>query len=128
VRTSLAELSGLDLRGLGLTLEKNSGATAVRCATANFLAHAGIFTAQRLVLDTEPVRISGEGSIHMDTETLDLVIRGEPKSLRVLRLKAPLMVRGTLAHPAIGIEKGDSKLLLVDRGRGKDEDCAALLQ
>jgi hypothetical protein len=46
----------------------------------------------------------------------------------VLRLKAPLMVRGTLAHPAIGIEKGDSKLLLVDRGHGKDEDCAALLQ
>jgi uncharacterized protein involved in outer membrane biogenesis len=128
VRTSLAELGGLDLRGLGLTLEKNTGATAVRCATANFLAHAGIFTAQRLVLDTEPVRISGEGSIHMDTETLDLVIRGEPKSLRVLRLKAPLMVRGTLAHPAIGIEKGDSKLLLVDRGHGKDEDCAALLQ
>jgi uncharacterized protein involved in outer membrane biogenesis len=128
VRASLAELAGMDLRGLGLTLEKNKRDTPVRCAAADFLAHAGIFTAQRMIMDTEPVLINGAGSIHMDTESLDLVIRGEPKSLRVLRLKAPLLIRGTLAHPTFGIEKGDSKLLLVDRGRAKDEDCAALVQ
>jgi len=128
MRTSLAELIGLDLRGLGLALEKNKGDTKVRCAAANFQAHAGIFTVQRMVLDTEPVRIEGEGSIRMDTEALDLVLRGEPKSTRVLRLKAPLKVQGTLAHPSIGIQQGDSKLVLVDRGRGKDEDCTALTE
>jgi AsmA family protein len=128
MRASLAELIGLDLRGLGLALEKNKTDTNVRCAAADFQAHAGIFTVQRLVLDTEPVRIDGEGSIHMDTETLDLLLRGEPKSMRVLRLKAPLKVQGTLAHPSVGIEQGDRKLVLVDRGRGKDEDCAALTE
>jgi uncharacterized protein involved in outer membrane biogenesis len=128
MRTSLAELIGLDLRGLGLALEKNKGDTNVRCAAANFQAHAGIFTVQRLVLDTDPVRIDGEGAIRMDTETLDLVLRGEPKSMRVLRLKAPLKVQGTLAHPSIGIQQGDSKLVLVDRGRGRDEDCTALTE
>ncbi len=126
MRASLAELSGLDLRGLGLALEKNRNDTKVRCAAVNLQAHAGIFTVQRLVLDTEPVRIDGEGSIRMDTEALDLVLRGEPKSMRVLRLKAPLRIQGTLAHPSIGIQQGDSKLVLVDRGRGKDEDCTAL--
>jgi uncharacterized protein involved in outer membrane biogenesis len=128
VRDSLAELAGMDLRGLGLTLEKNKRETPVRCAAADFQAHAGVFTVQRMIMDTEPVLINGEGSIHMDTETLDLVLRGEPKVLRVLRLKAPLSIRGTLAHPSFGIEKGDSKLLLVDKGRAKDEDCAALVQ
>ena len=128
MRASLAELIGLDLRGLGLALEKNKTDTNVRCAVADFQAHAGIFTVQRLVLDTDPVRIEGEGSIRMDTETLDLLLRGEPKSMRVLRLKAPLKVQGTLAHPSVGIEQGDRKLVLVDRGHGKDEDCAALTE
>ena len=128
VRASLAELAGIDLRGLGLTLEKSSRAVPVRCAAANFIVHAGVFSVQRMVFDTEPVLITGEGSIHMDGETLELVLRGEPKSLRLLRLRAPLMIRGTLAHALIGIEKGDSKLLLVDRGRAKDVDCSALVQ
>jgi uncharacterized protein involved in outer membrane biogenesis len=128
IRNSLAELAGMDLRGLGLTLEKNTRATVVRCAVAKLLAHAGVLSVQRMVMDTEPVVINGEGSIHMDAETLDLVIRGEPKSMRVLRLNAPVSIRGTLAHPSFGIEKGDSKLMLVDRGRGKDADCAALVQ
>ena len=128
VRSSLAELAGMDLRGLGLALENSKRDTPIRCAVADFQAQGGVFTVHRLVMDTEPVRIDGEGSIHMDTETLDLVLRGEPKSLRVLRLKAPLLIRGTLAHPDLSIQKADSKLLLVDRGRGKDEDCAALLQ
>jgi uncharacterized protein involved in outer membrane biogenesis len=128
MRASLAELIGLDLRGLGLTLEKNKTDTQVRCAAADFQAHAGIFSVQRLVLDTEPVRIEGEGSIRMDTETLDLLLRGEPKSMRVLRLKAPLKVQGTLAHPSVGIEPGDRKVVLVDRGRGQDADCAALTE
>jgi uncharacterized protein involved in outer membrane biogenesis len=128
MRTSLAELIGLDLRGLGLTLEKNKGDTNVRCAAADFQAHAGVFNVQRMVLDTDPVRIDGGGSIRMDTEAIDLELRGEPKSMRVLRLKAPLKVQGTLAHPSIGIQHGDSKLVLLDKGRGRDEDCGALIQ
>jgi AsmA family protein len=128
MRASLAELIGTDLRGLGLALEKSRQETPVRCGAANFTAQQGVFTLQRLVLDTAPVLISGEGSVHMDTEALDLRIRGEPKSLRLLRLRAPLSIRGVLAHPQIGLEHGESKLLLVDRGRAKDEDCAALVQ
>jgi uncharacterized protein involved in outer membrane biogenesis len=128
MRTSLAELTGIDLRGLGLTLEKDKSETAVRCAAVNFSAHEGVFTVQQMIIDTEPVRIEGAGAIRMDTESMDLVVRGEPKSLRVLRLKAPVAVRGTLAHPSFGIEKGDSKLVLVDRGHGKDEDCSALVK
>jgi hypothetical protein len=36
-------------------------------------------------------------------------------------------VQGTLAHPSIHIQHGDSKLVVVDPGNAKDADCSALL-
>jgi uncharacterized protein involved in outer membrane biogenesis len=128
VRDSLAELTGIDLRGLGLLLTENKKEVPVRCGFARFKAHGGMLTAHDLVLDTEPVLITGEGSVHLDTETLDIVLRGYPKSVRFLQLRSPILIRGSLAHPAVGIEAHDSKLVLVDRGRGKDADCESLLR
>jgi AsmA family protein len=128
VRTSLAEMTGIDLRGLGLLLEKDKQETSIRCGAAHFSAHEGIFSVQDMVLDTQPVLIRGEGQIQMQAETLDIMIRGEPKSMRILRLRTPVLVRGTLSHPSIGIQKRDSKLVLVDRGRAQDQDCGALVK
>ena len=127
IRESFAELTGLDLRGLGLLLIKNKKETPVRCAVARFKAHDGTLIVQNLVADTDPVLITGEGQIHLDSEALDLGIHGDPKSLRLFRLRAPLQVQGTLAHPSIHVQKNDSKMLVVDPGKAKDVDCAALL-
>jgi AsmA family protein len=128
VRDSLAELTGIDLRGLGLLLAENKKEVPVRCGVASLEAHAGVLTAMSLLLDTDPVLIAGEGAAHLDTETLDFVLRGYPKSTRFFRLRSPILIRGTLAHPAIGIDAQDSKLVLVDRGKGKDADCGSALR
>jgi AsmA family protein len=128
VRDSLAELTGIDLRGLGLLLTKNKKEVPVRCGVASFQAHDGTLTAENLVLDTEPVLIAGEGFAHLDTETLDFVLRGYPKSVRFFQLRAPILIRGTLKHPSLGIQGHDSKLVLVDRGKAKDADCETLLR
>jgi len=127
IRAALAELAGVDLRGLGLMVSKSTQETAVRCAVARFEARAGTLTAQTLVVDTDPVLITGEGVIHLDSEALDLTLRGHPKSVRLLRLRSAVMVRGTLAHPSVDIQAGKSVLVLIDPGRTKDADCAALL-
>jgi uncharacterized protein involved in outer membrane biogenesis len=127
MRASLAELTGLDFRGLGLTLTKNKEDTPIRCGVASFKAHDGTFTAQTLLIDTDPVLITGSGTIQLDSAVLDLELQGHPKHLRVLRLSAPLSVQGTLMHPAIGIEKGQRKFQLVDPGHAKDADCGTLL-
>ncbi|MDB6087425.1 MAG: AsmA family protein [Gammaproteobacteria bacterium] len=146
IRASLAELTGIDLRGLGLLLTKNKEETGIRCGVASFQAHEGTLTAQTLVVDTDPVLITGQGTIHLDSEALDLAFHGKPKHLRLLRLRAPVSVRGTLAHPSIGIEARRSVaqagaavalgivltplaavLAFVDPGLAKDADCAALL-
>jgi uncharacterized protein involved in outer membrane biogenesis len=146
LRDSLAELSGIDLRGLGLALEKSARQTAVRCAVASFLAQDGTLAAQSLVVDTDSVLITGRGDIHLDSEAIDLELRGRPKGLRLFHLRSPLLVRGTLSHPTAGIEARDtvvqaaaavalgvvltplaSVLAFVDPGLTKDADCGALL-
>ena len=63
IRTSLAELTGINLQGLAGLLTKNTEETAVRCAVASFTAHKGVLTAQKLVVDTVPLLITGDGSI-----------------------------------------------------------------
>jgi len=127
IRASLAELTGLDFRGLGLMLTKNKEDTPIRCGIAAFKAHDGTLTAQTLLIDTDPVLITGSGTIQLDSEALDLELQGHPKHLRVLRLSAPFSVQGTLAHPTIGLEKGHRKLELIDPGHAKDADCGTLL-
>ena len=127
IRASLAELTGLDLRGLGLLLTRNKEATPIRCGVARFQAHDGTLTSQTMVVDTDPVLITGGGTIQLDSEALALEFQGHPKQLRVLRLSAPIAVQGTLRHPSIGLEKGHRKLELIDPGRVKDADCGTLL-
>jgi AsmA family protein len=127
IRASLAELAGVDLRGLGLTLTHDKREVAVRCAAAAFKANEGTLATRALVIDTLPVVIRGEGEIRLGSEELDLTLRGQPKDVRLLRLDAPLLVRGTLVQPSIAIQTHDSKMKLIDPGHGKDVDCAELL-
>jgi uncharacterized protein involved in outer membrane biogenesis len=145
VRTALAELSGIDLGGLGRLIAGNKQEAAIRCGVASFQARGGTLTAQTLVVDTDPILITGEGAIHFDSEALDLAFRGHPKKPVLLRLRSPVLVRGTLSHPSIDIKAANSVaqaaeaialgvvltplaavLAFVDPGLAKDADCAAL--
>jgi AsmA family protein len=146
VRTSLAELLGLDLRGLGLLASKNTDETRVRCAVASFQAHGGVFTAQNLLIDTDAVQITGDGLARLDSESLDFKFRGHPKGVRLVRLRSPVLLGGTLSRPSIRIEPGHlaaqaieavaagvvltplaAILAFVDPGLTKDADCGALI-
>jgi hypothetical protein len=126
IRASLPELASVDLRGLGLTLTGRSREVPVHCAAADFEIHTGVMHATRLFIDSEPVFISGEGRVLLDSETLDLKLHGEPKGLRILRLKAPVLVQGTLLQPKFSVDVADSGLRLVDRGTPHNADCADL--
>jgi uncharacterized protein involved in outer membrane biogenesis len=126
-------------------LVKSKQETSVLCGLASFRAESGTLTAQSLVLDTDSVLIRGEGAIQLDSESLDLKIRGQPKTMRLLRLRAPLIVQGTLIHPTVGIHATNAAQTaeaaapgalatplaamfgFVDAGHATDADCAALL-
>jgi uncharacterized protein involved in outer membrane biogenesis len=125
VRDSLAELAGMDLRALGLLMSKDTHDAALRCAVAIFKDHDGTLTAQEFVADTEPVFITGSGQIQFDTESLDLSLQGEPKSLRLFHWRSPVLIKGTLSHPSINVHA--DKLEIVDTGKVKDADCESLI-
>ncbi len=126
MRASLAELTGVDWRGIGLTLTGSGRDVAVHCAAAEFEIHSGVMNATRLFIDSEPVFINGDGHVLLDSETVDLKLHGEPKRLRIMRIKAPVLVQGTLLQPKFSVDMANPGLRVLDRGTPHDADCAAL--
>ena len=147
MREALAELAGINLsRGLGLLLTKNEKDTALRCGVANFHAGDGDLKATTLVLDTTNVLVTGSGQIDLKTEALNIALKGQPKKARLLRLRTPITVHGSLSHPAIGVDPAKvaaqaggavalgalltpvaALLAFVDGGLAKDANCSALI-
>jgi uncharacterized protein involved in outer membrane biogenesis len=147
IRQTFAELLGIDVtRGLYLLLTKSHKDTPIRCGVADFQARAGVLTADRLVLDTGVVTVTGSGDIDLRDESLDLSLKGKPKSFRLVRLSAPVTIKGDLAEPRIGVDVAKAApqaaigaaigvfaapvaaiLPFVNPGLAKNADCAALL-
>jgi uncharacterized protein involved in outer membrane biogenesis len=146
ISQALAELTGINVaRGLGLLLAKDEKHDDIRCGVANFQVRNGVLGVNTLVLDTTDVLITGKGDANLGTERLDLSIQGKPKKLRLVRLRTPITVHGTLEKPSIGVSPEKvlaqagaatalgvvltpvaAALAFVDPGLAKDANCAAL--
>jgi uncharacterized protein involved in outer membrane biogenesis len=146
MRHSLAEWTGVDvLSALSLNLAGDNSNTNLRCAVASFGARDGVMTSQQMVIDTDPVRLDGSGSINLKDETLDLKLQGKPKHFQLMRVRAPITLKGPWAHPALGVEAGPAVaqggiaaalgvvnpfaaiLAFIDPGLAKDANCGPLL-
>ena len=146
MRHSLAEWTGVDvLSALSLNLAGDTSNTNLRCAVASFDAQGGVMASRQFVIDTDPVRVDGSGSINLKDETLDLRLQGKPKHFQFMRLRAPITVKGPWRHPALGVEAGPAAaqggiaaalgvinpfaaiLAFVDPGLAKDANCTSLL-
>jgi uncharacterized protein involved in outer membrane biogenesis len=148
IRRAFAELLGIDVtKGLGLLFAKNQDKAEIRCAVADFTAQNGLLTANRVVFDTGPVLATGSGTVNLGTERVDLRIEGHPKEFRLVRLTAPITVKGPiLGPPKIGVATGQAIaqggiaavlatfasplaaiLPFVDAGLAKDAACGALI-
>jgi uncharacterized protein involved in outer membrane biogenesis len=145
VNRALAELTGINVtRGLGLLLAKNDSKTSIRCGVVDFQAQKGTLGAKTVFVDTTDVLITGRGDINLNTEALNLSLRGDPKKLRLTRIRSPITVKGTLEHPSIGLDVGKlveqgaiatalgtlltpiaAVIAFVDPGLAQNKDCAA---
>lgn len=147
MRHSLAEWTGVDvLTALSLNLSGDNSNTKLRCAVAHFGARDGVLTSERFLIDTDPVRMEGGGTINLRDETLDMRMQGAPKNFQLMRLRAPITIKGSLEHPALGVEPGQaiaqgglaaalgflsplaSIIAFIDPGLAKDANCGPLLQ
>jgi uncharacterized protein involved in outer membrane biogenesis len=147
ISEALAELTGINvLNGLGVLISASDKDTTVRCGVAAFQAQQGVLGARTVFIDTSKVLITGRGTINLATEHLDLSLQGDPKKLRLLRLRTPITVHGTLLHPIVGVNAEKlaaqtgvavalgtlltpvaAALALIDPGLAKNKDCAAVL-
>lgn len=147
VREAFAELTGINVtRGLGLLLTNDRSKIDVRCGVASFDVRGGVARARTIVFDTETMLIQGSGSINLGDETMDLRLEGEPKEARLVRVGAPITLRGNLRSPSVGVDAGElvqegglAALLgtivaplavvlpFVDAGLAEDANCSALL-
>jgi AsmA family protein len=148
IEAGIAELTGIDVtRGLGLLVGKNEQKTAIRCSVIDFQAEQGVLAEKTFFIDTTDVLISGRGDINLQDEKLKLELKGDPKHIRFSRLRSPITLGGTLAHPAIGVDAkklaaqaGVAAVLgtlltpvaaviaFIDPGLAKNKDCAVALQ
>jgi AsmA family protein len=147
IRKAFAELIGINVtRGLGLLLTDDQSKSPVRCAVAHFKGSGGVLRADHIVFDTGPVLGRGEGEIDLGRERIDFRLNGEPKEARLVRLMAPVTVRGPMLAPEVGIEAGGAiaqgglaaalgvvaaplaaLLPFIDPGLAEDAACGALI-
>ena len=112
---------------------------------ADFRATKGVLNAQTIVFDTDPVIVTGDGTINLGAEQMALRVKGHPKEARLLRLSVPIRLNGTLTKPALSVDAGTAVaqgglgallgsvltpvaaiLPFVDVGLAEDANCAAL--
>ena len=147
MRSAFAELLGINASaGLLKLFGRDQSRSPIRCGVADFEVTNGIARAKTFVIDTDVVLAQGSGTINLATETLDLKIDGESKKPRLLRLWTPILVRGKLAEPSVGVDTaavvgqvGVTGALaavvaplaalfgFIEPGLAKDANCGALI-
>ncbi len=147
MRQAFAELLGINVaNGLYLLLSSDPKETPLRCAVADLEVKNGIAQVSNAVFDTGVVRAQGRGTIDLRNETLDLRLDGQTKKPRILRVWAPITLKGTLLHPKPGVDAGRAApqlglavaigavlaplaavLPFIEPGLAKNADCAALI-
>ncbi len=139
------DILGLDVdKALGLVITGDTKAqTPLRCMVVDFPVEKGVMTARTLVFDTDAALITGNGTINLADEHLNLSIKGQLKSPG-LSLGGPIKIGGTFRKPEIGvgaetIARGGAAVALgalltplasvlgfIEPGKGEDADCSAL--
>lgn len=105
IRAAFAELLGINAgAGLSKLLSGDQTSTPINCAVADFSVSGGVASVRSLVVDTDVVISKGSGAINLGAETMNLKLDGESKKPRLLHLWSPILVRGPLTAPTVGVE------------------------
>ncbi len=142
----IVELMGLDIaESLGFLLSGDKP-VPVHCIVGDFVVDKGMMNTQTLVIDTADTNIKGEGTINLETETMDIRLSPHPKDPSFFTVRSPLVITGTLKNPDIGVStagllaRGGAAaalaiavpvaglLAFIEPGLGEDSNCAQLLR
>lgn len=141
----LMEVLGLDGGEIIKFLLRGDRNVTLRCAALAFDVEKGVMNGRSLVFDTSDTVFYGAGNVSLRDETMNLVVRQQPKDKSILAVRTPLLIRGTFASPKVGVETGPlitrgvaaaalsviNPLLAlaatIETGPGRDVDCQDVL-
>lgn len=86
--------------GLWLTGDEQE---AMHCAATRVLARNGQLTPEVAIIDTPSSTILASGTVKLATEELDLTLVSHPKTMSLLSLRTPIVVRGHFSDPRISL-------------------------
>jgi uncharacterized protein involved in outer membrane biogenesis len=101
--------------------DRTGDRTNLNCLVARFQIKNGLADAQRLLIDTGKITVTGTGQIDLGTEGIDLKLDPRPKDPALISLATRMRVTGTLAEhsaapDAIGLAKGAATGLVLALG------------
>jgi uncharacterized protein involved in outer membrane biogenesis len=141
----LLEEMGLNIGNVVLAKLFGDKPVKLNCMVTDFAVDNGLMRSRLFVVDTEVAKLDVDGTVNLDNEKLDLVLRPDTKGLRVFSLRSPIYVRGTFKAPDVSVDKGvvamraggalalaavapvAALLPLINAGPGETTGCAALL-
>ncbi|MGB3288999.1 MAG: AsmA family protein [Burkholderiaceae bacterium] len=102
----LLEAAGLNVANMVIVKLFGDEQIVLNCMASDFGVKDGVMRARAFRLETDDTIVDITGQINLGTETLDLDIRPENKTLRIFTLRSPLYAKGTFKHPDVGVQKG----------------------
>jgi hypothetical protein len=73
----------------------------LNCIVVRLPVKGGVMKGEAILLDTAAATVSGEGTIDLRDETLDLKVTPEAKQTSLLSLAVPFLIQGTLTEPQV---------------------------
>ncbi|MHB1272635.1 MAG: hypothetical protein ACYCZD_07675 [Rhodanobacter sp.] len=114
ISKNLLETAGLNVGNIIIGKLFGDKTVPIHCAAADMPAKNGVFDMRLFVFDTADAVINVDGTVNLATERFDLDVKPHTRNVRIFSLRSPLYVKGTLANPDVGVQKGP----LLMRGAG----------
>lgn len=114
ISKTLLETAGLNVGNIIIGKLFGDKTVKINCAASDLTATHGLYSTRLFVFDTEDAVIDISGTLNFANEQLNLDVRPHSKGLRILSLRSPLYVKGTLKNPDVGVQPGT----LILRGGG----------
>lgn len=106
----MLEEMGLNLGSVVVTRMFGDEQVKLNCLVADFGVQNGLMRSRLFVVDTAEAVINASGTVNLANEKLDLTLKPDARSMRILSLRSPIYVRGTFKDTDVSIDKGSMAL------------------
>ncbi|HYD78859.1 MAG TPA: AsmA family protein [Paucimonas sp.] len=102
----MLEAMGLNIGNLVITKLFGDRQVPLNCLASDFKVSNGVMNVRTFVMDTDEAALYIDGKVDLAQEKLDLTLRPDTKSPRVVTLRSPIHVGGSFKKPAVDVDKG----------------------